>query len=96
MLEGLIVTGITYLFPGELALKLVKNGVNLINSTNHLRLTKNITLTVLNCCAPLLIKLVAHCLENPVLRTSRDLKDRILAKVSTRVALPAAATKNMF
>jgi len=62
MLEGLIVTGITYLFPGELALKLVKNGVNLINSTNHLRLTKNITLTVLNCCAPLLIKLVAHCL----------------------------------
>ena len=62
MLEGLIVKGVTYLFPGELALKLVKNGLNRINSTNPLILTKNITLTVLNCCAPLLVKLVANCL----------------------------------
>ena len=62
MLEGLIVKGVTYFFPGELALKLVKNGLNRINSTNPLILTKNITLTVLNCCAPLPVKLVAHCL----------------------------------
>jgi hypothetical protein len=32
------------------------------NSTNPLILNKNITLTVLDCCAPPLVRLAAHCL----------------------------------
>lgn len=54
--------GITYLFLGGRALKLFKNGVNLTNSTNPLMVTKNITLTVLDCCAPPPVRLVAHCI----------------------------------
>jgi hypothetical protein len=52
---------VTYIFPGGRALKLIKNGVNITNSTNPLQLTKNITLTVLDCCAPPPIRLAAHC-----------------------------------
>ena len=59
---GLITTGATYLFPGGRALKLVQNGVNITNSTNPLTLTKNITLTVLDCCAPPPLRLAAHCI----------------------------------
>ena len=44
MLGGLIVTGATYLFLGKRALKLVKNIVNIINSTNPLILSKTIIL----------------------------------------------------
>ena len=58
----LITMGITYLFLGGRALKLFKNGVNLTNSTNPLMVTKNITLTVLDCCAPPPVRLVAHCI----------------------------------
>ena len=58
----LIKMGITYLFLGGRALKLFKNGVNLTNSTNPLMVTKNITLTVLDCCAPPPVRLVAHCI----------------------------------
>mgnify|MGYP003497595190 FL=1 len=54
--------GITYLFLGGRALKLFKNGVNLTNSTNPLMVTKNITLTVLDCCAPPPVRLVTHCI----------------------------------
>jgi len=57
----LILRSSPYLFPGGRALKLVKNGVNTINSTNPLILTKNITLTVLDCCAPPPLRLAAHC-----------------------------------
>lgn len=57
----LITIGATYLFPGGRALKLFKNGVNLTNSTNPLMVTKNITLSVLDCCAPPPVRLVAHC-----------------------------------
>lgn len=49
------------MFPGGRALKLIKNSVNITNSTNPLTLTKNITLTVLDCCAPPPVRLVAHC-----------------------------------
>ena len=62
MLGGLIATGATYLFPGGRALKLVKNGVNCTTSTNPLVLAKNITLTVLDCCAPPPVRLAAHCI----------------------------------
>ena len=58
----LITIGISYLFLGVRALKLFKNGVNLTNSTNPLMVTKNITLTVLDCCAPPPVRLVAHCI----------------------------------
>ena len=51
-----------FMFPGGRALKLVKNGVNISNSTNLLQITKNITLTVLDCCAPPPVRLAAHCI----------------------------------
>ena len=41
-------TAATYLFPGGRALKLVKGGVN-------------ITLTVVDCCAPPPVRLAFHC-----------------------------------
>ena len=53
---------VTYMFPGGRVLKLIKNGLNLTNSTNSLQITKNITLTVLDCCAPPLLRLAAHCI----------------------------------
>lgn len=62
MLEGLIATAGTYLFPGGRALKLVKNAGNITNTTNPLILPKNITLTVLRCCAPRPVRLAAHCI----------------------------------
>lgn len=58
---GLIANSLTYLFPGGRALKLVKNGVNITNSSNPLILTKNITLTVIDCCAPPPVRLAAQC-----------------------------------
>ena len=49
---NLITTGASYIFPGGRALKLVKNGIIISNSTNILVLTKNITLTVIDCYTP--------------------------------------------
>jgi len=54
--------GATYRFAGGRALKLLKNGVNITNSTSSLRVTKNITLTVLDCCVPPSVRLVVHCI----------------------------------
>lgn len=51
----------TYVFPDGRALKLIKNGVNVTNSANPLQATKNITLTILDCCPPPPIRLAAHC-----------------------------------
>ena len=59
---GLIGESFTYLFPGGRALKLIKNGVNITNSSNVLILTKNITLTVIDCCTPPPVRLAAHCI----------------------------------
>ena len=42
-------------------LKLVNSAVNITNSTNPMVLTKNITLTVIDCCAPPPLRFVAHC-----------------------------------
>ena len=58
---NLITTKATYLFPGGRTLKLVKNGINISNSTNPLILTKNITLTVVGCCTPPPVRFLAHC-----------------------------------
>lgn len=43
-------------------MKLIKNGVNITNSSNVLILTKNITLTVIDCCTPPPVRLPAHCI----------------------------------
>ena len=59
---NLITESLTYMFPGGRALKLIKNGVNITNSTNPLILTKNITLTVIDCCTPPPVRLAAHCI----------------------------------
>ena len=59
---NLITAGATYLFPGVRAAKLVKSGINVTNSTNPLIVTKNITLIVVDCCAPPQLRLVAHCI----------------------------------
>jgi len=58
---NLISAGANYLFPCGRALKLVKNGINVTNSTNPLTLTKNITLTVVDCCTPPPVRLAVHC-----------------------------------
>lgn len=54
---------LTYMFPGGRALKLIKTGINITNSTNPIMLTKNITLTILDCCAPPPVRLIAHCVS---------------------------------
>ena len=59
---NLIALSATYLFTGNRALILVKNGTNVINSTNPLILTKNITLVVVNYCMPATVQSVAHCI----------------------------------
>jgi hypothetical protein len=53
---------LTYLFPGAKALKLIRHTANITNSTSPLQITKNITLTVIDCCAPTPLRLTAHCL----------------------------------
>jgi len=59
---GLITTGVSYIFPGGRALKLIKSGVNISQSTNPLVVAKNVTFTVVDCCAPPPLRLTAHCL----------------------------------
>ena len=59
---NLFAGGLNYVFPGARALKLVRNGINVTNSINPIILTKNIIFTVVECCAPPPIRLVAHCL----------------------------------
>ena len=61
MLE-LLTAGAEYMFPGGRALKLVKSGISVTNSANPLILTKNITLVVIDCCAPPPLRLAGHCI----------------------------------
>ena len=71
VIVGAIAAGATYMFPVGRALKLVKTGVHISNSTNPLVLTKNITLTVIDCCSPPPLKLAAHCISvNAVIEAS--------------------------
>lgn len=49
-------------FPGMRLLKVIKNGMKITNSTNPLIAAKNITLTVVDCCAPPPVRLAAHCI----------------------------------
>jgi hypothetical protein len=59
---SLILGSIKYVFPGGRTYKLFKAGLEVTNSTNLLVLGKNITLTILDCCAPPSIRLAAHCI----------------------------------
>ena len=58
----LITEALSYLFPGGRALKLIQNGVRITNSSNVLMLTKNVTLTVIDCCKTPPVRLAAHCI----------------------------------
>ena len=49
------------LFPGGRALKLLKSGVNITQSSSPLGVAKNITLTVVDCCCPPTIRLPLRC-----------------------------------
>lgn len=53
----------TLLFFAGLILKLPKNGVKITNSSNLLIISKNVTLTVLDCCLPSPICLIDHCVD---------------------------------
>jgi hypothetical protein len=53
---------VPYLFPGGRALVLIKTGIKITNSTSPLEVSKNITLTIVYCCALPHIRLAAHCL----------------------------------
>jgi hypothetical protein len=64
---GLIANGASLVFPGGKVVKLLKNGVAITNSINPLVLAKNITLTVLYCCAPPPVRLAYHCVATVAL-----------------------------
>ena len=49
------------MFPCGRVLKLFKNAANVTSSSNPLQLVKNITLTVVDCCAPPTLRLGIHC-----------------------------------
>jgi hypothetical protein len=59
---NLITECLPYAFPGGHTLKLVKNGINITNSTNPLSVATNVTLTVVDCCAPPPLRLIAYCI----------------------------------
>lgn len=50
------------LFPIGRAIKLVKYGSKAVNSTNPITIAANVTLTIVECCAPPPIRLAATCL----------------------------------
>lgn len=60
MLE-LFTESLTYIFLVGQTRKLIKNGVSVTNSANLVVLVKNITLTVVDCCALPPLRLAAHC-----------------------------------
>ena len=49
------------IFPFGQVVKLVRSGYKITNSTNPLTVTTNITLTVLECCAPPPLRLAVTC-----------------------------------
>lgn len=60
---NIILSSGSMIFPGGRVFKLIKSGVNITESTNPVLLTKNITLTVIDCCTPPPVKLAAHCIS---------------------------------
>ena len=60
----------SYIFPSGRLISLYQNGVNITNSTNAWMVTKNVTLTVVDCCCPLPLRplrLAMHCVALPPL-----------------------------
>ena len=60
----------TYIFPSVQIIKLFKNAIAISNSTSPLISVKNVTLIVLDCCAPPPVRLVAHCVRAGVVITA--------------------------
>lgn len=58
---NLITSAGQVLFPGGRALKLLKSGVKLTESTSPVGVAKNITLTVVDCCCAPTIRLPVRC-----------------------------------
>ena len=50
------------IFPGGRAVKLIKSGVRISESTNPCTVATNITLTVLDCCSPPPVRLATRCI----------------------------------
>jgi len=61
---GSIVSGIGIVFPAGRTMRLVKNAINITIYANPVILTKNITLTILDCCTPPLAHLAGHCVTS--------------------------------
>ena len=51
-----------YVFPFFRIRKLVTRGLEISNSTNPILIAKNVTLTVVECCAPPQIWIMAQCI----------------------------------
>lgn len=58
---GSIVNGMGIVFPSGRTMRFVKNAINITIYANLVILTKNITVTALNCCTPPLARLAGHC-----------------------------------
>ena len=52
---------ISYVFPGVRSRILYKQVFNATSLTNPIMMTKNVTLVVIECCAPPPLRLMAHC-----------------------------------
>jgi hypothetical protein len=51
-----------YIFPGFRLIRVLKQGVNITNSSNPVVFISNVTLTVVECCSPPPVRLAAHCI----------------------------------
>lgn len=58
---SLITGALPYMFPLGRAAHLIKAGCKVTEWSNPLILTKNVTLTVIDCCSPPPVRLAAHC-----------------------------------
>ena len=58
------------LFPMGRDMKLVRYGSKAVNSTNPITIAANVTLTIVECCAPPPIRLAATCLAFAASATS--------------------------
>ena len=67
---GLVLSFGRIVFPGGRLVKLIKSGANITESTSPVLLTKNITLTVIDCCNLPPVRFAAHCISAGALITA--------------------------
>ena len=58
---NLLIGASAYVFPCGRAVKLFKSGINITNSTSQITFGTNISLTIIECCAPPGVRLSGHC-----------------------------------